>query len=449
MESMTGSTASDASIPSPGPLRDLYDLVTGDEDARVCRDIPESACREQPRSFFAQLVAQALTKVGDGLADAKTVLAWLLAALGAPAAFVGLLVPLRESLSLLPQLVVAGFVRRAPVRKWFWVGGSVGQAAALVAMAVVAATMAGAAAGAAIVALLAVFSLSRGVCSVAAKDVLGKTISKARRGTLTGYATTVAGVAIVGTGLLLQMAREEDQGAGFFVALLLVAAGLWILAASVYTLVAEVPGETKGGGNAAAEAVRQLGVVLRDRRLLHFVLSRALLLGTALVGPFYVTLARESAGADLGGLGMMLVASGLAGAISASVWGRMADRSSRRVMAAGGGLAGLLGGIVILWLGLDLPGAESPLFFGGVIFVLGVAHAAVRIGRKTYLVDMAGAENRATYVAVSNTLIGVLLLAGGAVGLVAAAAGILAAVGLLSAMALAGAVSSWLQEEVE
>ncbi|MGB5278863.1 MAG: hypothetical protein WBO73_02740 [Gammaproteobacteria bacterium] len=25
----------------------LYDLVNGEEDARVCKDIPDSACREQ------------------------------------------------------------------------------------------------------------------------------------------------------------------------------------------------------------------------------------------------------------------------------------------------------------------------------------------------------------------------------------------------------------------
>jgi hypothetical protein len=40
-------------------------------------------------------------------------------------------------------------------------------------------------------------------------------------------------------------------------------------------------------------------------------------------------------------------------------------------------------------------------------------HGGVRLGRKIYLVDMASGDNRAAYVAVSNTLIGVLMLAGG------------------------------------
>lgn len=42
-------------------LDQLYDYVTGDEDARVCRDIPAAACRHQPRNFFAYLLANLLS----------------------------------------------------------------------------------------------------------------------------------------------------------------------------------------------------------------------------------------------------------------------------------------------------------------------------------------------------------------------------------------------------
>ncbi|BBI52107.1 hypothetical protein HORIV_45280 [Vreelandella olivaria] len=30
----------------------LYEWLTGDDDSRMCDDIPESACDEQPRNFF-------------------------------------------------------------------------------------------------------------------------------------------------------------------------------------------------------------------------------------------------------------------------------------------------------------------------------------------------------------------------------------------------------------
>ncbi len=83
--------------PSDGdaPLGRFYNLITGDEDARVCKDIPDAACRHQPRNFFAYLVANLLTKIADELSSARLVLPWLLGSLGAPAAFTGFLVPVR------------------------------------------------------------------------------------------------------------------------------------------------------------------------------------------------------------------------------------------------------------------------------------------------------------------------------------------------------------------
>lgn len=55
-------------------VESLYDKVTGDEDARVCIDIPDEACHEQPRNFFAYLSANTLNKIADEIASAKLIL---------------------------------------------------------------------------------------------------------------------------------------------------------------------------------------------------------------------------------------------------------------------------------------------------------------------------------------------------------------------------------------
>ena len=80
---------------------------------------------------MVHLGALIASKIADGLANAKLTLAWVLTALGAPPFLIGMLVPVRESLSLLPQLLVASAMRRTPVRKWFWVAGSVLQGLAV------------------------------------------------------------------------------------------------------------------------------------------------------------------------------------------------------------------------------------------------------------------------------------------------------------------------------
>ncbi|MGD8773416.1 MAG: MFS transporter, partial [Gammaproteobacteria bacterium] len=103
----------------------LYEKLTNQEDARVCEDISEQACRETPRSFVLILLSSFLTKVGDAVASPKTTLAWVTTVVGAPEFVLGLLVPLRESGSLIPQLFIGGMIRRLAVRKWIWMLGSV------------------------------------------------------------------------------------------------------------------------------------------------------------------------------------------------------------------------------------------------------------------------------------------------------------------------------------
>ena len=113
----------------------LYDQVTGEEDARVCKEIPDEACADQPRNFFAYLSANVLNKISDELVSARLTLPWLFSVLGVPAVFVGFLVPIREAGVLIPQLLVAAYVRAMPKRKVVWLLGALLSAAMLLLMA--------------------------------------------------------------------------------------------------------------------------------------------------------------------------------------------------------------------------------------------------------------------------------------------------------------------------
>src|SRR5690625_6788791 len=115
--------------------------------------------------------ASALQNAGDQVVNAGTVLPWLLSALGAPVGLVGLLVPIRESGSLLPQAALSPRIRQRRQRKWVWVAGAGLQATAAFAMALVAATSSGVTAGVLILLALALFAFARALCSIAAKGV--------------------------------------------------------------------------------------------------------------------------------------------------------------------------------------------------------------------------------------------------------------------------------------
>ncbi len=430
-------------------LESIYDYLANEEDARVCRDISDQACREVPRNFFLIIAANTLSKLGDTLSNPKTVLSWLLEYLQAPLYLIGLLVPIRESGSLIPQLAIASYIRRLAVRKWAWIGGSLVQALSIAAIGLVAMLAEGTLAGWLIIGLLVVFSLGRGLCSVAFKDVQGKTIPKTRRGLLGGYSASIAGYIslAVGLGFLL---FEHDAGAAFYGGLLLLVALTWLLAAALFSGVAEDSGETGGGGNALAEALQRLGLLVSDRSFRRFVITRTLLLCSALTAPYYIVLAQQGSHAgDLSLLGLFIIANGLASSLSAPFWGRLSDRSSKTVMIAAALMTGTLG-IVTFIIATGVPLLhESRWTYPLLFLLLGIAHSGVRLGRKTYIVDLAGGNRRTDYVAVSNTVIGVMLLLMGGLGALASVTSAAGVILLFSLLGLAGALVGRGLPEVE
>lgn len=423
------------------PLRALaetvYEKLTDEEDARACRDIPDEACRETPASFLLILVGNFLTKVGDAVSNAKTVLPWIMTAVGAPVAFTAFLVPLRESGSLLPQLFIAGYVRRLELRKWVWVWGSVMQALCIAGIGLAAAFMRGATAGWTIIALLALFSLARGFCSVASKDVLGKTVPKAKRGQLNGWSASAAGLVTIAVGGALMVAGPAAEDELPYGMMLAAGGALWMLAALVLAAIREFPGETGGGANAFSEAIASLGLLRSDAAFRRFVITRALFISSALAAPYYIVLAQRHTEASVLLLGVFVLVGGLAGMLSGPVWGRFSDRSSRKVMLASATITSLASLAVVgaAWLA---PAWLAQIWFLPLAyFVLSIGHDGIRVGRKTYLVDLAGGNRRTDYVAVSNTAIGIILLAAGVGGAALSGIGV---VGLILLFALCGLI---------
>lgn len=421
-----------------------FQSIIIDDEGRACADIPESACKQEPGNFFTHVGALALTKIADGLIDPKLVLSWLMTSLGAPIALIGLLVPVREAGALLPQLLTAGFLRRLPRRKWAWVGGSLVQGLAAAAIGLVAITMTGAPAGWTIVIALAILALARSVCSVCYKDVLGKTIAKSRRGTATGLAGSIASVGIIIFALSLSLNLIDRMmlvTGGLFLA-----SGAWILSALLFATLNEEAGATEGGKSALKEALKNFTYLRDDPQLTRFIATRGLLTATALAPPFMIAVGSE-AGAGYEKLGFLVLASALASLCSSFVWGRLSDRSCRKVLI----FSAMVGAVILAatgWL------AFAGTLGGGIIlpvllFGLMIAYQGVRLGRSTHLVDMAGKDTRAAYTALSNTIIGLLLLAGGVFSLVANWFGGEIVLAIMAGMSGLAILAAWGLEEVQ
>lgn len=429
---------------SDSAAKTAYDLLTAEDDGRVCRDIPEQLCDEQPRNFSTHILSLSLTKTADALLNPKLILSWLLTTLGA-ASFVGLLVPIREAGALLPQLFTAGRIRNMPLRKYAWALGSGLQGLCAAGMAIAALNLEGAALGWTIISLLTLLALSRSICSVSYKDVLGKTVGKTRRGTATGSAATVAAAMTIAYAALIASGLFDKIN--IIIIGLCLAALFWLLAAFVFSTLKETEGATEGGANPVSVARENLRYLIDDRELRLFIITRSLLVSTALAPPFMLALKAESMQDNISGLGWLLLASSIASLLSSYVWGRLSDRSSRKVLW----LAGLGGGVTLTLtvIASQLNWLSIPWLLPVLLFSLMIAYGGVRLGRSVHLVDIADQDKRAIYTALSNTIIGIILLLTSLFSIVASLYGEAVVLAVFALMSFASMGSAYLMREAQ
>ena len=390
-------------------------------------------------------IANALQNIGDQTASAKTVLPWLFTAAGVPAAFSGLLVPVRESLAMLPQAALRGWVTSQGSRKRIWLLGSLGQALCAALMAIAALVLTGTSLGVAIVELLACLAIFRSLCSLSGKDVLGRAVSKGQRGAVTGTATTLSGIVTIAVGGVLLFVPSPIP---VWVGAVLIGIGAlgWCVAALSFARVDENL-STRPAKNAAQSALPSTTLpwysdtwqlLLNDAHFRQFVIVRSLLLVSSFSTAFIVTLSarNDSSFADLGAF---VFVSGLSALLAGRISGIWSDRSSKTVMSVAAGTASLVL-LLLVASSLTLPPGWNSVLFPLGFFLVSLSHAAIRVARSTYLVDMAENDQRTRYTGAANTLMGVILLGVGTLSSVIALQGPAWA---LVFLALIGFVGVW------
>ncbi|MBK4145482.1 MFS transporter [Corynebacterium macginleyi] len=373
-----------------------------------------------------------LQSLGDHIVASKTVLPALFNAAGVPVFFTGLLTPIRESGSMLPQAALTPWVTTHRARKRLWMIGSIGQAISAAVIALAAFFLRGTWLGMVVLLAVAALSLFRALCSIAGKDVQARTISKGQRGRVTGSAAALGGGATLLVGVILFLLGDLTI---FTIGIVLfVGASTWALAAWVFSHVKEpVPeGEHKGMDKSWWTDTWQL--FTSDTQFRDFVIVRALLLVSALSTAFIVLLHD-----NLSGVFGFVLASGLASLVGGRISGVFSDKSSKNTMAVGAAASSVIILLIVAsshWASEAVNTWVMPLGF----FAVNLAHTAVRVARKTYVVDMAGGDKRTQYVGAANTMMGIILLIVGGISSVIAIAGPEAA---LIFLALVGFLGVW------
>lgn len=416
--------------------------------------------QQQKRHLRTHVVSLSFTKMADSFIEPKLILSWLLSQLGASAMLLGLIVPIREAGALLPQLVSARWVRAREQKKWIWAAGSMVQGLCALGMVIAVLTLEPVLAASTVIGLLALLAIARSFCSVSYKDVLAKTLEKSTRGTATGLAGSIASVAAIALALLLGFSLVTLTVDRVLI-VIGIAGGLWLGGSLFFLSLREKRTETKDDTTSLKELGKRFREILSRRQFALFVSTRALLLGTALCPPFILFLPQllNSTGkqaslselnvTDSASLGWFLLASSLATLVSSYTWGKLADRSSKKVLVVAAAISALCFFAFTALIATAPEQLSRGYVLPSLFFVVMLAYQGVRLGRSVHLVDMSEETNRAEYTAIANSIIGILLVFGSALGWLAQSAGVLWVFVVFWALSLAALFTALQLDEVQ
>ena len=376
---------------------------------------------ERSRRSFYLAVAEGLGfQTGMSVTHASLVLAVLLNSLGAPAVVVGSISALRFAGWSLPQLFVANALESRRFRMPFYVWNNGMRFPLYFLMAAMVGfwgqthptwTIAG------FLILYAISRVNAGIAAAARSDILGKVLGPGQTSRFFAARSLVGSIGGFLTGFLIS-AMLGDSGPSYpwnYAALLALSGVIFGFAWAAFTRIPEPPSDTL---RANRSMTQQLGVakdlLRRDSNYRTYLWVRICLAFLQIASPFYALYAVDVLGIRISLVGTYLSMMTFASFISNPFWGRLGRRRGSHVVLR---LSSSLGIIApLLAIGLPLIGAatgqtQAPIFayiYGLVFLVNGITTPGRTVSFQAYLLDIAPAESRPTYVGLTNTVRGTM-----------------------------------------
>ncbi len=396
-----------------------------DPIAEFNETLPEAevdGAEREARNGLRLMSCLGLSKISAGLTDPKLVLSWLVLALGGPVWIVAALAPLREAGTLLPQKMVARWIRGLTYRKRAWVIGAIAQAGAAFVIAFAALTMTGGAAGLTILLAVGVMAVSSALASVSFREVLDKTIPGTRASVVTGIAGSAGALLLMIFAVFLILPDWHGVGVLAFVAVL--AGLLWLAAGALFRGMKEPPSILTQEQEADHTPVQH------NTHIGRFALVRGLLAALSLAPPYVVLVVGVSGGIHM--LGGLVFAAAAAALVSPYVWGRVQGRPAYLGLA----ISAFVGAVALAVAAMaGWSGWGSAIGISLIFFVLMLAEQGVHRGWIGHLADVTPKGAGASYAAQANTTVGGVAVILGVVG------GVMLFVGPSAALAVFALIS--------
>jgi MFS family permease len=394
----------------------------------LAQPITTTAQRHLRRNFSFGVLNGVFFNLFSALLDPSLVLSWFVSQLTTSNFLIGLITPIQQGGWFLPQLVISGYLQRrqrklpfyarmAGVRVVIW--GLMTQAVFFVEDVTVLLV--------AFFALLTVYSLAAGLSGLCFVDIVAKTIPAARRGAFFGWRRFLGGILALGGSLLVGYILDEGRGLAFpdnYAILFLLSFFTLCAGVGSFAWVTE-PLEPVNEEKVplARQFRRALNLPHRDSNYRRFLTMRLLLMAAEIATPFYIIYAKRALSVPVSMVGVYLMATTLASFASNLLWGRISDRRGNKLLLALSNSLGLfipLTALAIVPLANLWPELRelAPALFALVFVLSGGSKSGALIGNMNFLLEIVPADDRPIYVGLTNTVMGIALLATSVGGLI-------------------------------
>jgi MFS family permease len=386
------------------------------------------------RNFTLGIINGGLFVFAEALMSIDTVLTWFVQQLGGSNFLIGLVGPLRDAGWFLPQLFISHRLQREPLKQPMYRRAAMVRVGAWSVWTLAVFVLAGN-----LSALLLVFftayavnALASGFAGLPFMEIVAKTIPPDRRGSyfgarmfMGGLLTLLAGV-LVGVMLSVSNPLPFPKNVGVLFAVSFVAA---VVGMTAFALVKEPRSEVRDDGiTFTAHLQRAFWLPRYNLNLRYMLLARVSILLSYVASPFFSIYSIDVLGAPPSIIGVYLGVRTVTALAINPVWSRLSDRRGNKLVLQ---LATAIGVVMLLWVVLaplvtqaaSVPAELRMYLFVPVFALMGMYETGVNIGAVNLTLDVAPANDRAIYIGLTNTVLGVAYISTAVSGLIVDAAG--------------------------
>jgi MFS family permease len=403
--------------------------------------VPESSenPQEQPyphlrRNFVLGIFNGGTFIFAESLMSMDTVLTWFVQQLGGSNFLIGLVGPMRDAGWFLPQLFVSHPLQRKPFKLPLYRRAAAVRIVAWLVWTVATFLLAGHYPALLLIffSAFAVNSLASGFAGLPFMEVVAKTIPPTRRGAYFGarmFAGSLLGLlASVLVGLILAeqnpLPFPQNVGVLFAISWVAVAIGL-----AAFGLVKEPPSDVlDDGATFTAHMQRAARLPKYNRNLRYLLIARVVILLSYVAGPFYSIYSINVLHAPVSIIGLYVGVRTIVALAINPVWSWLSDRHGNKLVMQ---LATATGVIMIAWA-VFAPGVARQLnasdqlvayLFVPVFALMGIYEIGIAIGGVNLTLEIAPAHDRAIYIGLTNTVLGIAYISTAVSGLIVDAIG--------------------------